>query len=331
MDQAGLKQQWLVWAEKNIGGPEARTEFATQAAISALGQGKSRDEAVAAARSAAADWKTPSEPTPPDSRVADLQLPSGEQERIRVDSSPAQLERTPQLARPISSILFAVLLSIIIVAATLWLYFSLSTALSSWSQGRGTVAQRQSMAVHQAVTFSNLVAVALGLLAIFGLVRLWRGNRARFWRQSRSSTANVETHKKFIRGRVAAMQQRQEIEGYHHIGRTRVPTYGIVWSFRLQVAGPDGNPLPPVAIEMRAPSFIGLIGNGDQLEVEAGDYATGSILCLKEVRNLSTNSVVRGTSHKVSFAWKSLLLGIAIILLTITSALLLAWHLKNSH
>lgn len=229
MDQAGLKQQWLVWAEKNIGGSEARAEIATQAAISALGQGKSRDEAVAAARSAAADWKTPSEPTLPDSRVADLHLPSGEPERVQVNPSPAPL---------------------------------------------------------------------------------------------------IEKHKEFIRGRVSAMQQRQEIEGYHQMGRTKVPTYGIVWSFRLQPTGPDGNPPPPVAIEMRAPSFLGSIGNGDEVEVEARDYAPGSILFPTEIRNLTTNSIVRAApkaSTWLRIRW--LVLVIFLFITGIGSFLLFVYHL----
>lgn len=51
------RRQWRDWVARNIGGPEARVEIATQAAIRALGQGKNRDEAAAAALQAASSWK----------------------------------------------------------------------------------------------------------------------------------------------------------------------------------------------------------------------------------------------------------------------------------
>lgn len=58
-----LRLKWRHWIENEIGGPEGRIEAATQAAMAAIAQAKSRDEVVAAARYAAGTWRSPASST----------------------------------------------------------------------------------------------------------------------------------------------------------------------------------------------------------------------------------------------------------------------------
>ena len=164
MDLAELIQQWRGWIERNIGGSEARVESATQAAIVAIGQRKSRDEIVAA--------------------------------------------------------------------------------------------------VHQA---------------------------AAYWRESdqRSAVAGTDTRPGIVRGRVAALQQRQEMATMAGTPAT------LVWNFRVQREGSDGTQLPTVTVQMRGVSFEGSIINGDEVEIKARGFKPGDVIKAREIRNLTSNSRVR--------------------------------------
>jgi hypothetical protein len=55
-DQVGLQSKWQAWAEKEVGGPPARIQAATAAAVSAANQGQTLEATIAAAQQAAASW-----------------------------------------------------------------------------------------------------------------------------------------------------------------------------------------------------------------------------------------------------------------------------------
>lgn len=116
---------------------------------------------------------------------------------------------------------------------------------------------------------------------------VWRrALRALSLGQGRIDNAALGPQKPVIRGRVVALQQRQE--------PTTWSTPLIVWDFRLQRTRPEEISLPLVAIEMR--SYYGLIGTlvvGDEIEVPAESHTEGGTICPQEIKNLSSNSFVR--------------------------------------
>jgi hypothetical protein len=86
-----------------------------------------------------------------------------------------------------------------------------------------------------------------------------------------------------IRGRVTAAQENRDVAD------ARI----IVRSFRLQRTGPDGGSLPVVEVEMRSRGFEGSIANGDEVELDASSYKAGHIVGVKQLWNVSSNSVVK--------------------------------------
>lgn len=64
-----------------------------------------------------------------------------------------------------------------------------------------------------------------------------------------------------------------------------------VLTFRVRRAGPAGQDLPPVAIEMRGPVLSGMIAEGDQIRLPA-PVPHGGALQLTSVTNLTTHSQV---------------------------------------
>jgi hypothetical protein len=83
------------------------------------------------------------------------------------------------------------------------------------------------------------------------------------------------------------MQQRVEQ------GRGRALT---VWAFRVGQSDPEGKPAAPVPVEMRARSFEGSINNGDWVELE-GNWRSGEIVHVRQVRNLSLGAVVKARGN----------------------------------
>lgn len=82
-----------------------------------------------------------------------------------------------------------------------------------------------------------------------------------------------------IKGQVSGMQQRFE-------------PGGAVWDFRVERTDPSGKPLPRVAVELRGQSFQGSINNGDWVEL-FGEWRSGDVVKVDEVKNLTTNATVR--------------------------------------
>jgi hypothetical protein len=126
----------------------------------------------------------------------------------------------------------------------------------------------------------------------------------------------LEPGRGFIRGRVAALKQRQERAFTNSItyptGYQVVKTsYGLVWDFRLERSAPDGTPLQPIAVELRSHAswlrfgpdtkgFEGSVLNGDEVDVDARHYKPGKLLKIEQVRNLTSNSIVRATGSSPS-------------------------------
>jgi hypothetical protein len=91
--------------------------------------------------------------------------------------------------------------------------------------------------------------------------------------------------------------------------------FSLVWDFRLERSAPDGRPLQPIAVELRSHAslfrfgpdtkgFEGSILNGDEVEVDARHHKPGKLLKVEQVRNVTSNSVVRvrGSSPSSVFA-----------------------------
>lgn len=93
-----------------------------------------------------------------------------------------------------------------------------------------------------------------------------------------------------VKGVVSGVQQRYE------------PAWGmLVWTFRIERAGPDGSPLPRVAVEMRGRSIGGSVANGDWVEIATRTpWQSGMTLKPKTVKNLSSNSVVEANTSNRS-------------------------------
>jgi hypothetical protein len=65
----------------------------------------------------------------------------------------------------------------------------------------------------------------------------------------------------------------------------------LVWDFRVERLDAAGKPLPRVAVEMRAATFVGSINNGDTVEVP-GVVGENGILMAERVRNLTSSATV---------------------------------------
>lgn len=217
MNPSDLKEKWYRWAEKQFGGPKARVETATQAALAAISRRASQDEAVMAARQAAVAWH-PSDGADPSPKV-DAILESSSKEPVA----------------------------------------------PSVSQNASIVAAPEAEKVAEPVWRRVLRTISLD--------------------QGSSNNGDQEPRNAVIRGRVVALQQRQE------------PTFStpaFVWDFRLQRTRPEEISLPLVPVEMRSYwGFIGTLLVGDEIEVSAESHTEGGTIYPHEIKNLSSNSFVR--------------------------------------
>jgi hypothetical protein len=123
-----------------------------------------------------------------------------------------------------------------------------------------------------------------------------------------------------IRGRVAGLQQRQEMDRLALTPGRMNPPYSQVWSFRIQQVDQDGAVLPAVAVQMRGSTFRGYLAEGDEVEVYAPNYRPGSTVHPSQVHNLSANSVVRAQSWPPSRVFRWLALVIVILFLVVAVA-----------
>jgi Tetratricopeptide repeat len=82
----------------------------------------------------------------------------------------------------------------------------------------------------------------------------------------------------------------------------------MVWTFRIERVGEDGNALPPVLVTMRGSRIDGQLAEGDI--VEAGPWKPGEMIRAKKATNLTTNSmiVVRGMPQWVFVAGLGLMI-----------------------
>ena len=85
-----------------------------------------------------------------------------------------------------------------------------------------------------------------------------------------------------LTGQVSGFQQRYE--------PTRAGSV-TVWDFRIDRHDGDGKPLPRVAAEMRGMRIEGGLSIGDWVETDS-KWRPGKTLQLRNIKNLSTNSVV---------------------------------------
>lgn len=102
-------------------------------------------------------------------------------------------------------------------------------------------------------------------------------------------------------GTAYAVQRRTDTEPRSSTSR-RVPALQDVLSFRLRRVGPDGELLPPVAVEMRGSTVSGTVSEGDLVQLpktaprpfrtESGSIKYGGALKLSTVANLTTGARV---------------------------------------
>jgi hypothetical protein len=101
----------------------------------------------------------------------------------------------------------------------------------------------------------------------------------------------------YLRGRVAAMRQRNELMGSQ---------YGSVWNFRVEESlDAQGRPQPPVAIEMRGLSISGSVADGDWIEIEGHDKP-GKLRRVRRLRNISMNAPVVAEGGGASASGKAI-------------------------
>lgn len=99
-------------------------------------------------------------------------------------------------------------------------------------------------------------------------------------------------------------------------------TTETVLTFRLRRVAPNGQLLPPVAVEMRGPVLTGMVAEGDQVRLPA-PIPHGGALKLTTVTNLTTGSeVVAGrsgtsTGVRVVFAVVSLLVLVVVVMIVV--------------
>ncbi len=91
-------------------------------------------------------------------------------------------------------------------------------------------------------------------------------------------------------GMAYAVQLRTDTEPRSSTSR-KVPALQTVLSFRLRRVGPDGQLLPPVAVEMRGATVTGAIAEGDLVQL-ARAAPHGGALKLAAVTNLTTGTRV---------------------------------------
>jgi hypothetical protein len=98
-----------------------------------------------------------------------------------------------------------------------------------------------------------------------------------------------------IRGRVTGLNQHQELRWPFFSNPRAKPPMIRVLNFQVQRVGPDGNPqpLPPIFVALRGAKLKGSISNGDEVELDASSSKSWGTVRLKEIRNLTSNSVVR--------------------------------------
>jgi hypothetical protein len=83
-----------------------------------------------------------------------------------------------------------------------------------------------------------------------------------------------------------------EVRGFNERAEAVGDKLLTVWSFRLERYDKAGNRLPPVAVQMSGMRFSGSINEGEWVEV-AGKWREGQVMRVQEVRNLTTNTVVK--------------------------------------
>jgi hypothetical protein len=283
MNLAELKERWRQWVERNIGGPEGRLEIALHAAMSALSQGKSPGEAAAAARQAASN----------------IEIAGRVRQQWR-----DWIERN--IGGPEGRIRIA-----------------MHAAVSAISQGKSpdeaaAAARQAASAWHETQVPALLEEQVRSKIEVIAPERQVAAPKET---RTPAVATTPAPRRGFIRGRVAAFQWRQERAftnsityptGYQVGAKTG---FSLVWDFRLERSAPDGTPLQPIAVELRSHAslfrfgtdtkgFEGSVLNGDEVEVDARHYKPGKLLKVEQVRNLTSNSVVRvrGSSPSSVFA-----------------------------
>ena len=287
-----LRRQWRDWAVRNLGGPEARVEIATQAAVSALGQGKSRDEAAVVAREAASAWQTARAPA-----VAPTPEPHGGCIRGRV----AAMQQRQEIAG-------------FRIAQYNWNRYAGQPYTLIWDfrlERNAPDGTPLAPVAVEMVSKGSMWGTSKGFKGsvlngdevevdgrdyqpgrVLRVEQVWNLTSNSIVRERGSAPSRIfaalaaENTERYdvIRGRVVVMQQRQDRPGH---------TRQIMdWAFRVQQTRSDGSLRPLVEVEMRSDKFEGSIAVGDEIEVDGRDYSSGDVLSVKQVRNLSSNSVV---------------------------------------
>lgn len=97
------------------------------------------------------------------------------------------------------------------------------------------------------------------------------------------------------RGTVAGMQQRAgTVRKTGIIPRGATPVLSLyTWAFRLERRDASGAALPAITVAMTGTRFVGIINNGDVIELELPrNWRNGTILTVSSVRNLTGNITV---------------------------------------
>ena len=182
----------------------------------------------------------------------------------------------------------AIVLCIVILGSTLEFLDQLLVAIHLY---RGPHGPYYDELIKTAIR-NGALSLAVDLLAIFGLLRLRRGEHANF-------RVEVKAPKDYIRGTVRGFQVRTETT-YPLLQKQQVWNLNV-WTFRIERRDSHGNRLQPVPVEMKAYWFSGSLNEGDEVEVYCPDWREGATIHPTQLRNLTTRSIVRPTKTKSIF------------------------------
>jgi hypothetical protein len=283
MDAPSAEQQWRLWVESEIGGPEARIEAAMLAVTDALNKGLGTDEVANAAYDAAALWKDPNACVSEAKELFRGRV-AGLQQRLKARRF---FYIVPQGAPPPSMLIWNFRLERTTPAGEPLPYVDVelrsSGTIFSTSRGfKGCLLDGDCVEVDSRdyERGSILKVTQVYNLATNTVIRAGGESPLPIFKNRGTERYGV------LRGQVLAAQQIQDVS------KSRI----LIYNFRLQRSSPDGDLLPVVEVEIRGREFTGSIVDGDQVEVNGRGYKTGDVVEVKVVRNLGSNSLVKARS-----------------------------------
>jgi hypothetical protein len=280
-------QKWRAWIEQNFGGPPERVDAAAEAAVGAMNAGeRSTDRIVAAARGAAAAWDAQHpEPQAIDDRPAPAPgFLRGRAAAVQQRFEVRRFYMTGQGVPPPSNLIldFRLQPSGPAGAAIGTIAVELVSAGSVFRTSKGiegSIFNGDEVEVdgRNYKSGKTLQVKQVRNFTSSSIVRVRGSSPLPIFADPRAEKYTL------LRGRITALQQGSDI----------FDSRFLFWTFRLQRATADGRLLPAVEIEMRNRGFEGTVSEGDAVELDAKGFKVGDIVKVKQLRNLSSNSVVQ--------------------------------------